>query len=80
MVYSFALTFAAVSLRVQVPLAQVAGIPEAIAYPIIAWSCWLPNLAVVRARQPAGQNVMRSSLPRHERNPPCDSQSSYENA
>jgi hypothetical protein len=80
MTYSFALTFAAVSLRVQVPLSQVAGIPQAIAYAIIAWSSWLPNLVVVRLAQPAGQNVMRSSLPRQERNPPCDSQSSYENA
>jgi hypothetical protein len=80
MIYSFALTFAAVSLRVQVPLAQVAGIPQELAYAVIAWSCWVPNLLVARVLQPAGQNVMRSSLPRHERNPPCDSQSSYENA
>jgi hypothetical protein len=45
MVRSFALTFAAVTLRIELPLSQIAGVPFDAAYPAIAWLCWLPNLA-----------------------------------
>jgi hypothetical protein len=44
---SFALTFAAVSLRLQALILGGAGVPDEIVYPIVAWSSWLPNLAVV---------------------------------
>jgi uncharacterized membrane protein len=44
MVRNFALTFAAVMLRVYVPLSVAAGAEFAEAYPIIAWLCWVPNL------------------------------------
>lgn len=44
MVRSFALTFAAVTLRIQLPVSQAVGIPFDLAYPAIAWLCWLPNL------------------------------------
>ena len=47
---SFALALAAVSLRLQMPLAGLLGIPEAIAYPVIAWTCWVPNLLVLATR------------------------------
>jgi len=43
---SFALTFAAVTLRLQLPLSQIAGFDFDIAYPVIAWTCWVPNLIV----------------------------------
>lgn len=43
---SFALIFAAVTLRFQIPLSGVAGIPFPTAYPVIAWACWVPNLLV----------------------------------
>jgi uncharacterized membrane protein len=43
-VRNFSLTFAAVTLRIYVPLSVAAGADFAIAYPIIAWLCWLPNL------------------------------------
>lgn len=46
MVRSFALTFAAVTLRVYVPLSVAVGIPFDVAYPVIAWACWVPNLLV----------------------------------
>jgi uncharacterized membrane protein len=46
MTRSFALTLAAVTLRIYLPLSQAAGVPFAIAYPIIAWACWVPNLLV----------------------------------
>jgi hypothetical protein len=46
MIRSFALTFAAVTLRLYIPIGMVAGLTMAAAYPAIAWLCWVPNLAV----------------------------------
>ncbi len=43
---SFALILAAVSLRLQLPAALIAGIAFERAYPVIAWACWVPNLLV----------------------------------
>jgi uncharacterized membrane protein len=56
MIRSYALTFAAVTLRIYVPLSQVYGIPFEPAYQTIAWLCWVPNLIVAEwliLRQPA---------------------------
>jgi uncharacterized membrane protein len=46
MIRSYALTLAAVTLRFYLPGSMIAGIPMTIAYPIIAWLCWVPNLLV----------------------------------
>lgn len=46
MIRSYALTFAAVTLRLYLPFAQVMEWPMGIAYPAIAWLCWVPNLIV----------------------------------
>ena len=46
MIRSFALTFAAVTLRLYIPLSAVAGLSFAFAYPLIAWLAWVPNLIV----------------------------------
>lgn len=46
MVRNFSLTFAAVTLRLYLPLAFAAGFEFTVAYPIIAWLCWVPNLLV----------------------------------
>lgn len=46
MTRSYALTFAAVTLRIYLPASALLGIPFATAYPVIAWLCWVPNLAV----------------------------------
>jgi len=46
MVRNFALTFAAVTLRLYLPSAFVAGIAFESAYPVIAWLCWVPNLLI----------------------------------
>lgn len=46
MVRSYALTFAAVALRIYLPVSEAAGIPFEAAYPTIAWLCWVPNLIV----------------------------------
>lgn len=57
MVRSFALTFAAVTLRLYLPLSVASGVPFDVAYPIIAWACWVPNLLVAEwlfVRRPTG--------------------------
>lgn len=46
MVRNFALTFAAVTLRMWLPASVASGVPFELAYPVIAWLCWVPNLAV----------------------------------
>lgn len=46
MVRNFALTFAAVTLRLWLPASVVSGVPFELAYAIVAWLCWVPNLAV----------------------------------
>lgn len=46
MIRSYALCFAAVTLRIYLPLMVATGIGFIIAYRIIAWLCWVPNLIV----------------------------------
>jgi uncharacterized membrane protein len=43
MVRNFALTFAAVTLRLWLPASVAAGVPFRVSYPAIAWLCWVPN-------------------------------------
>lgn len=44
MTRSFALTFAAVTLRIYLPISMALQLPFDAAYPVIAWLCWVPNL------------------------------------
>lgn len=45
---SYAITFAAVTLRLYLPLFLAAfGYSFSFAYPIIAWLCWVPNILVM---------------------------------
>jgi len=46
MVRNFALTFAAVTLRLWLPASMASGIAFELVYPVIAWLCWVPNLLV----------------------------------
>jgi uncharacterized membrane protein len=46
MVRNFALTFAAVTLRLWLPASVASGIAFELAYPVIAWLCWVPNLLI----------------------------------
>jgi len=46
MIRSIALTFAGVTLRVILPVQLLAGISIDVAYPVVAWLCWVPNLVV----------------------------------
>jgi len=44
MIRSYSLCFAAVTLRIYLPLMVAAGLGFIVAYRIIAWLCWVPNL------------------------------------
>ncbi len=50
MIRNYSLTFAAVMLRLYLPVSMVAGIEFTVAYPIIAWLCWIPNVIFVEWR------------------------------
>ncbi len=69
MIRSFALTFAAVTLRIYMPLAGVLGFDLMRAYPAIAWLCWVPNavLAELYLRKDGASSavaaIARSSPP-----------------
>lgn len=44
---SYALTLAAVTLRIYMPASQILGIQFEAAYRIVAWGCWVTNLLIV---------------------------------
>lgn len=44
MVRNFSLTFAAVTLRIYLPLGALAGVQFEQLYPVVAWLAWVPNL------------------------------------
>jgi uncharacterized membrane protein len=46
MIRNYALTFAAVTLRIWLPVLSVAGSDFRDSYPAVAWLCWVPNLIV----------------------------------
>lgn len=48
MVRNHALTLAAVSLRLYIPLFLASGVPFELAYPVIAWICWVPHLLIAQ--------------------------------
>jgi uncharacterized membrane protein len=76
MIRSYALTLAAVTLRLYLPASLLAGFPFAVAYPAISWLCWVPNLLIaewfVRSRHafamlPQFIQAEAASVPRHGR-------------
>jgi hypothetical protein len=44
MIYSYAACFAAVTLRIWLPLLNIVLDDFVLAYRIVAWLCWLPNM------------------------------------
>jgi uncharacterized membrane protein len=46
MLRSFALTAAAITLRIYLGASMAADIDEELSYPVIAWLCWVPNAFV----------------------------------
>lgn len=49
MLRAAALTLAAVTLRLQLGLVFAFDLPFDAVYPVIAWGCWVPNLAIAEA-------------------------------
>ena len=49
MIRNFALTYAAVTLRFQMPALIVAGVAPITALNIVGWTCWVPSLIIVEA-------------------------------
>ncbi len=47
MLRSYALTLAAVTLRIYLGISQVNGVDFVVAYQAISWMCWVPNLLIV---------------------------------
>jgi len=58
MVRNFALTFAAVTLRLQLPFLSI-GFGDEIGYMIVAWSSWIPNLLLIEWFLNRRQTVIR---------------------
>ena len=48
MIRNYALTFAAVTLRIYLPISQMAHIDFISAYRVISWICWVPNLLIAQ--------------------------------
>lgn len=46
MIINFALTFAAVTLRIGLGIGFGSGMPFEVFYPYLAWLCWVPNLLI----------------------------------
>ena len=69
MIRNFALVFAAVTLRIELPLIATAMQQFDAPYRIISWLCWVPNLLwaewyLRRSRRTAGADLPRHSLAR----------------
>ena len=62
MLRSFALIFAAVTLRIELPLLIVGFHAFAPAYSIVSWLCWVPNLAIAEAYVRTSRSANRSAV------------------
>ncbi len=66
MTRNYALTFAGVMLRVWSPLSDAVGIDFLVAYRVIGWLCWVPNLLVaewiIRGNRRSQRNSQRANL------------------
>ena len=61
MIRSFALTFAAVTLRLYLPIAQLLPVELDDAYRAISFLCWAPNLVVAEAYLRQRRRAARSA-------------------
>lgn len=50
MIRNFALSCAAIMLRLYIPASVLLGVEFVVAYAVIAWLCWVPNLLVAEWR------------------------------
>lgn len=67
MIRSFALTAAAITLRIYLPFVFVFHWPFSVAYPAIAWLCWMPNLTAVEVYLRYAPTPSRIMLPANPR-------------
>lgn len=63
MIRSYALTAAAITLRIYLGTAATLHLPFNLAYPAIAWLCWAPNLLVTEIALRLSTALPRSSAP-----------------
>ena len=65
MIRNYALTFAAVTLRLWQPLLGVAGLDFIVAYRTVAWLAWIPNILIVewwiQQRLPSSQRRLQQA-------------------
>lgn len=54
MIRNFGLTLAAVSLRLWLPALVAGGVPMPVAYPLVAWLCWMPQAVWIEWRLARG--------------------------
>jgi uncharacterized membrane protein len=59
MLRNYALTFAAATLRIELPLLITGGVAFPVAYTLVAWISWVPNWLVVEAWLRRGRAVPR---------------------
>ena len=62
MIRSFALTFAAVTLRLYLPFFFASGFTYTQASNYVAWMCWIPNLIAVELWMPRSQRPIKTEL------------------
>ena len=68
MLRSYALTLAAVTLRLYLGPMMAFGVEFSTAYKIVAWACWIPNLMIVelfftkKLREPGLKEPVRSEI------------------
>ena len=65
MIRSYALTLAAITLRIYLPVSQALGMPFEPAYQAIAWLCWVPNIVCVEWGRFAERGSSTSSFAPH---------------
>jgi uncharacterized membrane protein len=67
MLRNFALTLAAVTLRIYLPASMASGFAFEASYPVIAWLAWAPNLAVaecwIRSRRAQAAGTRGAPMP-----------------
>lgn len=63
MIRSFALTFAAVTLRLYLPIAPLMGLDFMEAYRVIAWAAWVPNLLLAELYLARGRVRVAAAVP-----------------
>lgn len=57
MIRSFALTLAAVTLRLYLPIAEILQLPEVASYQLISFLCWVPNLLLAQVFIARGRSL-----------------------